>query len=75
MKLTKLDNYEYTMLPGIIRISIDGANDPDLVDILSEISRSDGNIYLDGMYFKYLDRHEVTDTHIDLYVTDSSIML
>lgn len=59
MGLTKLDNYDYVRLPGVIRIRLQSTNDPTLVDILSEISNSDGRIYLEGYFYDYLDNYRV----------------
>lgn len=74
MDWTKLDRYEYTFLPGIIRIRVSGMNDPDLVDIMSEIDRSDGRIYIDGQRFSYLDHYEIFTiehmSYIDIHVTE-----
>lgn len=56
--LTKLDNYEYMVLPGVILIKMDSTIDPSLVDILSEIDRSKGIVYLDGTYYEHInDEH------------------
>ena len=49
--LAKLDSYPYYILPGIISIELERSNDPIQVDILSEIDRSNGRIYLDGNYY------------------------
>lgn len=62
MKLAKLDGYNYLMLPGVIRITIDGVKDPDLVDIMSEIQRADNNIYVEGRYYRYLDEYHINTT-------------
>lgn len=81
MGLAKLDMYNYTILQRlhdaseyIIRISVNRTNDPDIVDIMSEIHRYDGKIHIDGRYYSYLDNYELytTDTgvYIDLNVVD-----
>ena len=49
--LAKLDCYPYHILPGIISIELERSNDPIQVDILSEIDRANGRIYLDGNYY------------------------
>ncbi len=76
MLLTKLDKYDYELLPGIIRIRLVGTNDPDLVDIMSEIDRSEGNIYIEGRRFSYAEVYRIHNDHdvtfIDLYVRDVS---
>lgn len=72
MEWTKLDNYKCTVLPGIISVELIGRNDPDLVDIMSEINRSEGKIYLDGKRYLYMDRYVIggrgKSSYIDLYV-------
>lgn len=55
MELTKLDAYDYIIRPGCIRILLNSSNDPDIVDIMSEIELSNGAIYVDGQYYSYLD--------------------
>ena len=50
MKITKLDEYDSMVVPGVIRIDLDSSNDARAVDILSELSRTDNQIYLDGGY-------------------------
>lgn len=71
MKMVKLDRYDYELLPGIIRISLSGENDPDLVDIMSELNRANGRIYVEEKRFSYLDYYQImTDEHgsyIDLH--------
>lgn len=59
MKLTKLDAYDYDVHPGIIRIKLMSTTDPDLVDIMSEIYRSRGNIYVEGCHYSYLDNYRL----------------
>ena len=54
MNLTKLDNYEVYILPGVIRVKLGNTVDPQSADILSEISRSDDNIYYNSEYFEFL---------------------
>mgnify|MGYP006355747037 CR=1 FL=1 len=68
MGLTKLDVYDYTILPGIIRIHINGTNDPVLVDIMSEITHTNGHIYVEDLYYTYLDRYEVFNNGIESYI-------
>ena len=74
MKLAKLDMYNYRLLPGTIRIHIEGTTDPDLVDILSEIEATDGRIYVEGYHFSYKDNYRlITDngeTYIELDVVE-----
>lgn len=73
MKWTKLDRYDYTLSPGVIRISLSGINDPDLVDIMSEVNMTEGRIYVEGQRFKYLDDYQIFDrgpnAYLELYVT------
>lgn len=74
MTWTKLDRYDYTILDGLIRIRLSGTNDPDLVDIMSEINRSDGRIYIEGERFLYLDGYEIlnrgSNAYLELVVRD-----
>ena len=76
MRLTKLDRYDYDILSGTIRIRLCGTNDPDLVDIMSEIMRSDGRIYIEGRHFRYLDDYRIhgdcDESFIDLQVKEVS---
>lgn len=51
MNLAKLDAYPYFILPGVIQIEVASTNDPTLVDILSEVERANGKIYVEGYYF------------------------
>lgn len=57
--LSKLDAYDYAIVPDGIRVAISGINDPILVDVLSEISQSDGKIYVEGSHYTYLDEYEI----------------
>lgn len=74
MEWTKLDRYDYRISPGIIQIKLSGTNDPDLVDIMAEINRSNGRIYCDGRRFQYLDYYEITgrgrNATIDLHASE-----
>ena len=71
--LAKLDCYDYELFNGLVRISLDKTNDPIAVDILSEIERSNGRIYVEGRYFlmagydMYMD--EDSNVYLDLVVT------
>lgn len=73
MEWTKLDSYDYQLFPGVISIKLMGTNDPDLVDIMSEIHRSNGKIYVEGNRYMYDDKYEILgrgrDSFLDLYVT------
>lgn len=74
-RYTKLDTYDYDILPGVIRIHLCGKNDPDLVDIMSEIDRSNGNIYVEGRRYTYLNEYEIVgdyrQCYMDLQVKDA----
>ena len=59
MKFTKLDEYDSMVIPGIIRIDLDSSNDARAVDILSELSRTDNQIYLDGSYYQFLGHSRI----------------
>lgn len=67
---TKLDAYNYEILPGVIRIRIEGTNDPDIVDIMSEISRSDGKIYVEGYRYSYLNTYRLLPSYMELDVVE-----
>lgn len=72
MGWTKLDSYNYELYPGVISIKLTGTNDPDLVDIMSEINRSEGKIYLEGQRYMYTDKYKImgrgNSSFIDIYV-------
>ena len=68
MGLTKLDTYDYVILPGVIRVNVDGINDPDLVDILSSIDNSRGRIYVEGRYYSYLDNYQLFTQGSESYI-------
>lgn len=72
MEWTKLDRYDYEILPGVISIKLMGTNDPDLVDIMSEMAHTEGKIYLEGKRYLYLDKYQIlgrgTESFIDIYV-------
>lgn len=75
MGLAKLDGYDYILLPGVIRINVSGTNDPDLVDIMSEVERSDGNIYVEGRYYRYLNNYGIfsnraSNPYLELHVVE-----
>jgi hypothetical protein len=59
MKLTKLDEYDYSIAVDSILIAITGNRDPILSDILSEISQSNNKIYVGGCYYTFLNEYEV----------------
>lgn len=75
MVITVLDNYDYVILPGVIRIELSATNDPDLVDIMSEIERSNGSIFVEGSRYSYLDDYLIFSDEkgvfIDLYVVET----
>lgn len=66
--LAKLDNYDYIVLPGVIRINIQSKSDPDIVDIMSEIEFSGNKIYLDGSYYEYLDSYSIGHLEEGMYL-------
>lgn len=66
----KLDAYDYDILPGVIRIRINGTNDPDIVDIMTEIERSNGNIYVEGYRYSYLD-YRLCSQYMELDVVET----
>lgn len=70
--LAKLDAYNYELFPGVIRINVNGTNDPDIVDIMSEITRSRGNIYVEGNRYSYLDNYRLNASFMELDVEQVS---
>ena len=70
MKLAKLDSYKYELLPGVIRISINGTRDPDIVDIMSEIQATDGRIYVEGYHYSYLNNYRLYPEFMELDVVE-----
>lgn len=68
--VTKLDTYDYDILPGVIRVHINGKNDPDIVDIMSEIERSDGRIYVEGYRYSYLNSYRILPEYMELDVVE-----
>lgn len=74
MVLTKLDMYDYFILPGVVQVSLTGTNDPILVDILSELDKSNGRLYVEGHYFLFIgyNIHTTDDkTYLDLQVVET----
>lgn len=55
----KLDYYNCEVSNGRIKVQVDGLTDPDLVDIMSEIDRCEGRIYLDGRRYRYMNDYEL----------------
>jgi hypothetical protein len=76
INITKLDNYDYDISPGVIRIKLTSTNDPDLVDILSEINRSNGRIYVDGFRYLYSNNYRLfakgSEAFIELDVVETA---
>ena len=68
MNLTKLDNYEVYILPGVIRVKLGDTVDPQSADILSEISRTDDNVYYNGEYFEFLGDSRILKDTDDVYL-------
>lgn len=72
--LAKLDIYDYEILDNVIRIRMNGTNDSTMVDILSEIDRYRGRVYVEGQYFTYLDSEVTVEglgrsaVYLDLHV-------
>ena len=62
MRLAKIEQYsdDYMLLPGLIRIRVDGLSDPLISSILSDIRDSDF-IYLDMHYYEMIDFSIVID--------------
>lgn len=68
MNVAKLDAYDYSLFPGVIRIGLNGTNDPDLVDIMSEISRANGKIYIEGLRYTYMNNYRIFNRGLGAYV-------
>lgn len=68
MSLTKLDHYDYILLPGVIRIKLDATNDPSLVDIMSELDRAGNRVYVEGNYYTYLDEYYIHEDPVERQV-------
>lgn len=71
-KLAKLDTFDYDLLPGIIRIKMTSTRDAWIHDIIHEIDKSDGNIYVEGERYTFLE-YEITqlspnEVYLDLRV-------
>jgi hypothetical protein len=70
-KVTILDEYDCVVMSDRIRISIDSTRDPSLVDIMSELHESNGNIYFDGAYYMFsgdYDIQNIDGCYLDLYL-------
>ncbi len=73
--LAKLDRYDYELLPGVVKIRMESTKDPTMVDILSDIDRSNGKIYVEGYYFLMVgsdietQRHMGAPVYLNVYVT------
>lgn len=68
MNLTKLDMYEAYVVPGVVRIKLERANDAQSVDILSELSRSNNMLFLDGEYFEFLGDSRIVEGLEEVYL-------
>ncbi len=71
--LTKLDTYDYVLLPGVIQVTLSGTNDPILVDIYSELEKSNGYIYVEGNYYlcqgtEIITNQDRTNTYLEIQV-------
>ena len=72
MSLTKLDSYDYDILPGIVSIKVDSTTDSIMVDILSELDKSNGRMYVEGCYYLFTGYEIVSlngAIYLDLKVT------
>ena len=68
MNLTKLDTYEAYVVPGVVRIRLDKTNDAQAVDILSELSRTDNMLFLDGEYYEFLGDSRIVEGLNEVYL-------
>jgi hypothetical protein len=73
-RLAKLDGYNYKIFRDIIRIKLSRTNDPILVDIMSDIYNSGGNVYVEGNYYSYSGKYEIVtrrgNAFLELHVTE-----
>ena len=68
MGITKLDMYESMLVPGVIRITLASTNDAQAVDILSELSRTQDLLYLDGNYYEFLGESRIVQGTDNVYL-------
>ena len=68
MGITKLDMYESMLVPGVIRITLASTNDAQAVDILSELSRTQDLIFLDGNYYEFLGESRIVQGIDNVYL-------
>ena len=68
MGITKLDMYESMLVPGVIRITLASTNDAQAVDILSELSRTQDLIFLDGNYYEFLGESRIVQGTENVYL-------
>lgn len=68
MNLTKLDMYEAYVVPGVVRVKLDKTNDAQAVDILSELSRTNNMLFLDGEYFEFLGDSRIVEGLEEVYL-------
>lgn len=72
MPYAKLDHYNYDLLGDgkfvTIRIRLCGTKDPDLVDIMSEIDRNNGRIYVEGRRFIYSNDYSIHGDYRNAYL-------
>lgn len=68
MGITKLDMYESMLVPGVIRITLASTNDAQAVDILSELSRTQDLIFLDGNYYEFLGESRIVQGAENVYL-------
>lgn len=59
-RYAKLDNYDYDLeftegLVTGVSIKVDSCTDVNIADVASDITRADGNIYVEGHYLKFLE--------------------
>lgn len=59
MSTVVLDSYNYTLLPDVVRIEVEGFGDPDIVDIMSELHETEGRFYLEGEHYVFLGDYEL----------------
>lgn len=74
-KMTKLDMYDTTALPGVIRVSVESNSDPTMLDILSELQNTGGHIYFNGYYYEYLNEFEIIIDNGEMFLELSVVVV
>lgn len=68
----KLDMYDYEITPTFIVLLFDDRNDPEISDILSEMSQSNNYVSLEGQIF-LIGSTELMTTGLYLYTQGENV--